>query len=150
VDYTFTPKLSLQMYVQPLVSVGSYNKFKELKKPGTYTFNSYGENGSTIIHRIDYANNDDYYEVDPDGNGSAPTFTFDNPNFNYKSLRGSAILRWEFLPGSTMFFVWTRGQTNFDNPGSFDLNRDFSNLLTRPDYDNVFLIKFSFWWNPKL
>jgi hypothetical protein len=47
INWTFTPKLSLQLYVQPLISVGRYTEFKELARPGTYTFNSYGEAGST-------------------------------------------------------------------------------------------------------
>src|SRR5260221_9754593 len=25
-----------------------------------------------------------------------------NPDFNFKSLRGNAVLRWEYLPGSTL------------------------------------------------
>ncbi|MBS4028854.1 MAG: hypothetical protein KGZ58_09465, partial [Ignavibacteriales bacterium] len=148
-DYTFTPKLSLQLFLQPLISVGRYNKFKELKKPATYTFNNYGENGSTVTHIVDASTNDDYYEVDPDGiNGNAPPFTFGNPDFNYKSLRGNAVLRWEFLPGSTMFFVWTQSQTNFQNPGDFSFGRDFRQLVTNADYENVFLVKLSYWWNP--
>src|SRR5439155_24423077 len=31
-----------------------------------------------------------------------------NPDFNFKSLRGNAVLRWEYLPGSTLYFVWTQ------------------------------------------
>jgi hypothetical protein len=143
-DYTFTPKLTLQLYIQPLISVGSYNKFKELKKPSTYTFNNYGENSSTIS----YSAVSDEYTVDPDGAGSAEPFKFSNPNFNYKSLRGNAVLRWEFLPGSTMYIVWTRGNENYDDAGDFSFGRDLKNLLGKPNYENVFLVKFSYWWNP--
>ncbi len=49
VDWTFSPKLSLQLYLQPLISVGTYSDLKELKAPREYSFNRYGEdNGSTI------------------------------------------------------------------------------------------------------
>ncbi|MBM4166273.1 MAG: carbohydrate binding family 9 domain-containing protein [Ignavibacteria bacterium] len=143
-DYTFTPKLTLQLYIQPLISVGSYNKFKELKKPATYTFNNYGENGSTISYNA----GNDKYTVDPDGSGAAEPFVFSNPNFNFKSLRGNAVLRWEFLPGSTMYLVWTRGSENYDDAGNFSFGRDLKNLLGKPNYENVFLMKFSYWWNP--
>ena len=31
----------------------------------------------------------------------------DNRDFNSRSLNGNAVLRWEYRPGSTMFFVWS-------------------------------------------
>src|SRR5204863_1058713 len=47
-NWTFTPKLSLQMYLQPLISAGDYELFKELARPGTYDFLVYGQNGGTF------------------------------------------------------------------------------------------------------
>jgi hypothetical protein len=140
-DWTFTPKLSLQLFVQPLVSVGGYMEFKELKQPGTYTFNRYGEGISTI----EFANGK--YTVDPDGAGSVKPFTFENPDFNFKSLRGNAVLRWEYLPGSTLFLVWTQERLNFDNPGEYRFGRDFSKLLDSSP-NNVLLLKVAYWLNP--
>ncbi len=140
-DWTFTPKLSLQLYLQPLLSVGSYTDFKELRQPDTYTFNSYGSGGSTI------QKGDGSYTVDPDGTGSTQSFTFDDPDFNFKSLRGNLVLRWEYLPGSTLYLVWTQNRTNEDDPGEFSFQRDVENLLSAGT-DNVFLIKVSYWINP--
>ena len=143
-DWTFTPKLTLQLYLQPLISVGTYTDFKELKEPATYTFNRYGvDNGSTIGY--DAAANS--YSVDPDGAGPDSSFSIGNPNFNFKSLRGNAVLRWEYLPGSTLYFVWTQQRENSDDPGDFSFGRDFRNLVGSPG-DNVFLIKATYWWNP--
>jgi hypothetical protein len=145
VDWTFTPTLSLQLYLQPLLSVGTYSEFKELKEPRTYTFNRYGEdNGSTISY--DAATEE--YTVDPDGGGAADPFTFSNPDFNYKSLRGNAVLRWEFLPGSTAFFVWTHSNYNEEHPGTFDFGRDLGNLFDNKNYDDAFLIKIAYWLHP--
>jgi hypothetical protein len=141
-DWTFTPKLTLQLYLQPLISVGRYSNFKELKQPGTYTFNQYGENSSTI----EYDKITDSYTVTPSESGATP-FSIGNPDFNYKSLRGNAVLRWEYLPGSTLYFVWTQQRTNFDDAGNFSFGRDFKNLLASTG-DNVFIIKASYWWNP--
>ncbi|MEO8399558.1 MAG: DUF5916 domain-containing protein, partial [Ignavibacteriaceae bacterium] len=91
-NWTFNPQLSLQLYVQPLISSGSYTNFKELAAPKTYNFNIYGEGNSTF----DEGN----LTADPDGTGPAPAIEIDNPDFNFKSLRGNAVLRWEYLPGS--------------------------------------------------
>ncbi|MBI4429741.1 MAG: hypothetical protein HY562_11560, partial [Ignavibacteriales bacterium] len=109
--------------------------------PRTFDFREYGENGSTIS----YAGSK--YTVDPDGTGPATPFQFDNPDFNFKSLRGNAVLRWEYLPGSTLYFVWTQSRTNEADPGDFRFGRDFGNLLSGKS-DNVFLVKLSYWLNP--
>jgi hypothetical protein len=141
-DWTFSPKLSLQVYVQPLVSVGSYTDIKELKQPDTYTFNRYGENGSTI------SRSDGQYVIDPDGPaGPTEEFTIDDPDFNFKSLRGNVVFRWEYLPGSTLYLVWTQNRVNEENAGRFDLRKDVSTLISSPT-DNVFLVKVSYWFNP--
>lgn len=139
-NWTFTPKLSLQLFMQPFFAVGDYTDFKELAKPRSLNYNYYGQNGSVI----NYNDNDGVYNVDPDGNGPAPAFSFNNPNFNYKSLRGTAVLRWEALPGSILYFVWSHNQSNFDDPGNFSFSRDFKNLWST-EGDDVLMIKFSYW-----
>jgi hypothetical protein len=143
-NWTFTPKLSLQVFVQPLISVGRYDQFKELKQPMTYRFNGYGESGSTIAYDAAAAR----YSVDPDGSGPLNRFTFGNPDFNFKSLRANAILRWEYLPGSTLYFAWTHGHVNTKDAGDFDpFFRDIGNLF-RSEPDNVFLVKVAYWLTP--
>ncbi|MBI4547628.1 MAG: carbohydrate binding family 9 domain-containing protein [Ignavibacteriae bacterium] len=163
VDWTFTPKLSLQLYLQPLISAGLYNEFKELKQPGTYTFNRYGEDNGSTISQADhdyylYPDPNDLtdsikiskgdYVVDADGVGLSLPFKISNLNFNFKSLRGNVVLRWEYLPGSTAYLVWTQSRTNLDNPGELKFGRDFRRLLLAPDHENVFLIKIAYWLNP--
>lgn len=138
IDWTFTPQLSLQLYAQPLISAGDYHNYKELAKPSSYDFNFYGSNGSTITEE------DGTYQVDPGGQGAS--FTFSDPNFNYKSLRGDAILRWEYTPGSTLYLVWTQNRTDSQYPGFMEINRDLKSLVSaRPD--NIFLVKFTYWFN---
>ena len=139
-NWTFNPKLSLQLYLQPLLAVGEYDEFKELARPKEYEYNLFGEDSSTITYA------DSLYTVDPDGAGLASEFYFDNPDFNMKSLRGTIVLRWEYLPGSILYFVWTQNRADYANPGDFNFSRDFRNLLTAPG-DNIFLIKVSYRWN---
>jgi len=139
-DWTFTPRLSLQAYLQPFLAVGKFDEFKELARPSTFDWNTFGRNGSTI----DYA--DGVYFVDPDGDGPAALLAFGNPDFNYKSLRGTIVLRWEYLPGSLLYFVWTQNRADYAHPGDLRLGRDLSDLLTAPG-DNIFLLKASYRWN---
>ncbi len=142
VNWTFTPQLSLQVFLQPLFAVGKYDQFKELTVPKTLGSFNYGENGSTIS----YVETDDEYAIDPDGTGPAQSFRIGNPDFNFKSLRGNIVLRYEVLPGSVFYFVWTHDKVNEENPGDLNLNRDFSNLM-RAVSNNIFLIKFSYWFD---
>ena len=54
--------------------------------------------------------------MDPGRGGSGP-FTFENPDFNFKSLRLNTVLRWEWRPGSALYAVWTQARENSLNPG---------------------------------
>jgi hypothetical protein len=139
-NWTFTPALSLQLFLQPLVSVGNYRDFKELAEARTYNTNLYGAGNSVI----EYDQDENSYGVDPDGSGPAERFIFNNPDFNFKSLRGNVVLRWEFLPGSVFFLVWTHDKTNFDDPGDFSFGRDFRNLWMTGS-NNVLLAKVTYW-----
>ncbi len=138
-NWTFTPQVSLQLYVQPLISAAEFRNFKELARPKTYEFNRYGENGTTIGLN-DTTNN---YSVVP---RAGDTLSFGNPDFNLVSLRGSAVLRWEYLPGSTVYFVWTQSRSGLDPDGEFQFDRSIGHLLD-PIPDNIFMIKLSYWWN---
>jgi len=69
------------------------------------------------------------------------------PDFNFKSVRANAVFRWEYLPGSTLYFVWTNEKMNYESRGDFSLGRDFDNLL-RTTPDNVYSIKLTYWFNP--
>ncbi len=120
IDWTFTPKLTLQAYVQPLFASGDYTQPKELARPDTREFNVYGQdNGSTIVYRPDL-DPDNPWLVTPDGTNPGNTFSLADLDFNFKSLKVNLVLRWEYGAGSTFFFVWTQDRVNFDDPGSFD------------------------------
>ncbi|MCK9280603.1 MAG: carbohydrate binding family 9 domain-containing protein [Melioribacteraceae bacterium] len=141
-SWTFTPTLSLQLFMQPLFAVGKYSNFNELSSPRTSNYREYGTDASTVS----YSSGDDSYVVDPDGAGSAEAFSISNPDFNFKSLRGNAVLRWELMPGSVFYFVWSHDQADYANAGEFKLRRDFKDLL-RADGNDVFMVKFSYWFD---
>ncbi|HEY3114661.1 MAG TPA: DUF5916 domain-containing protein [Gemmatimonadaceae bacterium] len=140
VEWTFTPVLTLQVYAQPFVSAGEYTKFKEFTAPRTYDFAVYGTDRGTIARSA----NSGAYTVDPDGAGPAPTFTFGDPNFNVRNLRGNAVLRWEYRPGSALFVVWQQQRSDFEPIGTFDASRDIGAIF-RTVPTNVFLVKATYW-----
>jgi hypothetical protein len=144
-DWTFTPQMSLQLFAQPLISSGGYANFKEFHTPRTFDFRVYGTDGSAIKTVRDDAGEISGFEVDADGPGPAVAYAFSNPDFSYKSLRGNAVLRWEFRPGSRLYLVWTQSRSDSEPMGEFQFNRSLSRLWqARPD--NIFMLKFTYWW----
>jgi hypothetical protein len=138
-NWTFTPKLSLQLYAQPLISSADYFNYKELAAPKTYNFINYGEGISTFDEEKRIA--------DPDGTGPAnPIEISDNPDFNYKSLRGNAVLRWEYLPGSVLYLVWTQIRSDDEEIGEFQFKKSITRLWSAKP-DNIFMVKFTYWFN---
>lgn len=136
-NWIFTPRLSLQAYLQPFLGAGDFFNYKELRAALTFDFDSFGSGASTISRDAGI------YTVDPDGPGPSPPFTFRDPDFNLKSLRGTVVLRWEYRPGSTIYAVWTQNRADYSYPGNFDFNRDLS-LMFRAPGDNIFLFKINY------
>lgn len=70
-----------------------------------------------------------------------------SPDFNQKSLRGNAVLRWEYRPGSTLYLVWSQNRyEGIADPGDFSPQRDFRTLM-RTQGENVFMMKVNYWLN---
>ncbi len=138
-NWIFTPRLSLEVYAQPLLSSGRYTGFKELARPRSYDFNGYPEAAPT--------SDPDRIILDPDGAGPTTSQEIDDPNFSLASLRGNAVLRWEYSPGSTLFLVWTQNRSDTESVGTFRTGRAIDRLFGAAG-DNIFLVKLSYWWNP--
>jgi hypothetical protein len=67
--------------------------------------------------------------------------------FKFMQLRTNAVLRWEYLPGSTVFLVWSHGRQHSSGERSDQTWRnDFGDLLDLHP-DNTFLIKVAYWLN---
>ncbi len=144
VNWTLTPALSFQLYVQPLISSGSYSQFKQLTQPRTHSLTVFGQNGTTISKELNSDGSIGSYDLDPDGSGPAQPIPISNPNFSIASLRGNAVLRWEYLPGSTLYLVWTQNRYDDINADSFQFARSFDRLsIANPD--NVFMLKIAYW-----
>ena len=140
VNVTFTPALSLEAFARPFIGSGRFSNHKELARPRSFDFYRYADVGSVTPE-------DDAIAIDPDGAGPAQSFEVEDETFTTRSLHGSAVLRWEWRPGSTLFFVWQQQRESEDGTGSFRLRRDLREMgRSRPD--NVFLIKATWWMNP--
>ena len=72
-------------------------------------------------------------------------FTVARQDFTIRSLRGNAVLRWEWRPGSTLFLVWQQNRENDESFGDLRLGRDVDALFSGGESRNVLAVKASYW-----
>ncbi|MBC7897060.1 MAG: carbohydrate binding family 9 domain-containing protein, partial [Cytophagaceae bacterium] len=141
-EWTFSPTLTLQLWAQPFVASGRYGVFKEFRRPGAFEFDTYGTGRGTITRHT--GTDGTSVRVDPDAQGPAPAFTFAEQDFLVRSMRGNAVLRWEYRPGSTFFLVWQQQRQGSSDVSDLGATRDLASPF-RDAPRNVFLVKMSYW-----
>jgi hypothetical protein len=145
-NVTFSRGLTLQLFAQPLLSVGDFTAYKQLARAESFEFDAFAEGAavtgpggvSCVGGRT--CRSGEQRLVDFDGDGGTD-FSFRERDFRVRSLRGNAVLRWEYRPGSTLFFVWQQRRAYLDmEANTFRIGEEALDLLTdRPA--NVFIIK---------
>jgi Domain of unknown function (DUF5916)/Carbohydrate family 9 binding domain-like len=137
--YMITPNLSLQYWGQPFGTTGRYFNFKNITQGRAEV---YADRFASVPEANLTLNDDDEYEVDENTDGSAE-YSFGKPDFNFGQFRSNAVIRWEYIPGSTLFLVWTQER----NGGFYDQS---GKLYERYTFDfpdkahNIFLVKFTY------
>ena len=139
VDYTFSPKLSLQLYAQPFIAAGHYSDYKEVVAPRAADYADRAHTfGPAEIH-----DGGGTYEIDRDGDGSSD-FAFGLGDFNFREIRSNAVMRWEYLPGSALFLIWSHERASDSPYGRFRLGSDLADLARAPG-EHLVLVKLNYW-----
>ncbi|WP_438426554.1 DUF5916 domain-containing protein [Aquimarina macrocephali] len=137
-NYSINPNLTIQYYGQPFISRGRYTDFNSVNNPIAKDLNQrvtwYDQD------QISFA--DDEYSVDEDRDGNVD-YTIDNPDFAFVQFRSNLVLRWEYIPGSEIFLVWSQGVTG-DGNASDDLFKSLDNQILNQQPENTFLIKATY------
>jgi hypothetical protein len=133
-----TPDLTIQYYGSPFVSNGSYGRFKRATSPRA---KAYADRFHLFVpSEISYVPEMSAYQVDEDG----ATYTFGNPDFDFRQFRSNLVARWEFRPGSSLYVVWSQDRTDNEVFGK-SLTSSLDALRMAPAA-NVFLVKLSYWF----
>ncbi len=135
VSYTFKPDVTLDVYVEPFAASGRYNGFGELAVARGKDLRLYGTDGTTI-ERLE---NGSYQVTD-----GAAAFTLSNRDFNVRSFRSNAVLRWEWRPGSILYFVWQQNRESSAPYGDHVNAGDLFESFSAPG-DNIMAIKTTWW-----
>ncbi len=136
-NYAFTPDLTLEAYAEPFAASGRFSDFGELEAAQSRSLRTYGTDGTTIARQTDGS-----YTV-TDG---ADSFTIDNLDFNNLSFRSNLVLRWEFLPGSTLFAIWQQDRGEDRTISDLIRPRDLWDSLGASG-DNFFAMKIAYWFS---
>ncbi len=124
VNYTATRDLSFEFYAAPFIAEGRYSNVREL---------------SATPEAASYA--DRYVPYTPPV-GEEPQ------DFKLLDLRGNAVVRWEYRPGSTLFVVWQHGKSRYREGAFADQawTQDYGDLFDL-QADNTFLVKMAYWFS---
>ena len=118
-SWALTPRLTLQGYLMPYFSAGTYANFFRVASPRASS----------------YA--DRFQETAYDGSRT----------FLFQQVRSNLVLRWEYLDGSTLFAVWSRDQgLERGDVGVLSARRDLDSLLHSPSKD-VVMLKLAHWFS---
>lgn len=138
VNYTINPNLTIQYYGQPFISRGRYSNFN-------YVTNSIAENLNERVIWYDSEQislDNQVYQIDENRDGTAD-YSFRKPDFAFAQFRSNLVLRWEYIPGSEIFFVWSQGITGFDDAAE-GFNTIVDNQFLNRKPENTFLIKATY------
>jgi len=147
-NVAFSPELSLQLFAQPLISAVDFRGIKQLAEPASFRFDEFEEGEAVSTPdgvqceagaRSCVFDGEIYLDYDADGETD---YSFGEQDFNFRSLRGNAVLRWEYMPGSILFLVWQHDRQDEQNIGDFDFGRDVDSLFGA-ESENRFIVKVS-------
>ncbi|MBT8315481.1 MAG: carbohydrate binding family 9 domain-containing protein [Maribacter sp.] len=139
-NYSLNPNLSIQFYGQPFISRGTYTNFNYVNDPIAEKL----DNRVTLFNtgQITRTNNTGSYFVDENLDGNTD-YEIADPDFSFVQFRSNLVLRWEYIPGSEIFLVWSQGVTGFGDPME-SLGSNLEAQILDQKMDNTFLIKATY------
>ncbi|MFH0841891.1 MAG: DUF5916 domain-containing protein [Bacteroidota bacterium] len=142
VNYTIIPELTIEYYGQPFISSGKYSNISRITDPlaDYFTDRFHVFTSSEISMNSGNAT----YMIDEDSDGTED-YSIGNPDFNFRQFRSNLVIRWEYLPGSVLYLVWSQGRTSNASTGIFSYGNDMKELFGIVP-QNIFLLKFSYWF----
>ena len=143
INLTISPELTIEYYGQPFISAGNYSHFKRITDTHAEEF----EDRYHVFtgNEISYDVYSTLYNVD-ENNDAVTDYYLGNPDFSFQQFRSNLVVRWEYLPGSIVYLVWSQGRTNSTSEGIFSFGDNMKDLFGVVPH-NVFLVKLSYWFS---
>lgn len=119
-----TPDISIQFYGSPFTSTAKFSDFKWMDNT---TSRTYGERYRSLS--------------DLELSGMKI-----NSDFSFNEFRSNLVARWEYLPGSTLYFVWEHRMSNRDTRYVSGWGSNLDRMFGLPS-TNTFMLKVNYWFD---
>lgn len=138
INYNINPNLTIQYYGQPYIFKANFSNLN-------YVVDATAEDLHERVRwydeqQVSFENGE--YQIDEDRNNTID-YTVQNPDFAFVQYRSNLVARWEYIPGSEIYLVWSQGIN-----GMGDVNDNFSGIidhqLLKQKPQNTFLIKATY------
>jgi hypothetical protein len=137
VQANITPDISIQFYGAPFTSTASYSDFK---RDATTSSHQYSQRFHQFTPN-EIVWTDNRYHVSENGDA----YSFTSPDFSFNEFRSNLVFRWEYLPGSTLYFVWEHSRSNRDSRYVSDWTDNLGTMFGLPS-TNTLMIKVNYWF----
>ncbi|MDR1258469.1 MAG: carbohydrate binding family 9 domain-containing protein [Tannerellaceae bacterium] len=133
-----TPDVSLQFYGSPFTSTAGYDSFKKaLDARSARSSERFADYLPEAVSLSDGA-----YTVRDTGGD----IRFDNPDFSFNEFRSNLVARWEYRPGSTLYFVWEHRMSDRASRHFSDWGDNLDRMFSLPS-TNTFMLKLNYWFS---
>jgi len=139
-NYTISPNVSIQYYGSPFISRGRYTNFKYITNSLAEKFTDRFKEFTGDEIKYDEINGRNNVDINGD---NVVDYSFGNPNFSFIQFQSNLVARWEYIPGSEIFLVWSKGITNYGDPMD-DLLPSLGDNIFGQTAHNIFLLKATY------
>jgi len=139
INFNLSPDLTLQYWGQPFIASGEFKDYKVIDSPMAA---NYQDRFNLFTTSQMSALNDGVFDIDENRDGTVD-YSIEYPDFNVQEFLSNLVIRWEYSPGSSVYFVWNQTRNASIENGEMHVRDNLDNLFTEKSH-NVFLIKFSY------
>ncbi len=140
INATINPNLTIQFYAEPFTTRVNYSEFKRIINPLSSQLSEKAETFDQ--EQLQFNDQSETYLIDQDKDGQTD-YSFGKPDFSYAQLRSNLVLRWEYKPGSELFFVWSHNNGGLGDPSS-SIGQIMNQQFLETEGENILLIKATY------
>lgn len=118
-----TPDVSVQFYGAPFTSNARYSDFQAAA-------NTLSETKSERLRPLTASEQARMY----------------NPDFSFNEFRSNFVARWEYRPGSTLYFVWEHSRSSSQNSYRAGWDNNLGEMFRTPA-TNIFMVKLNYYFS---
>ncbi|MFA8341591.1 MAG: DUF5916 domain-containing protein [Rhodothermaceae bacterium] len=139
-SYHITPELSIRYYGNVFIANREYSEFKMITDPKAEKYEERFRNLKT--ENMKYDKTRGQYLVHDD----SEVYSFYNPDMYRLNFNSNLVFRWEFNPGSTLYFVFSQSRAGNERFRQINFGDGASELFDIFP-ENIYMLKFNYWFS---